>query len=672
MATIVPKRTSIRLKLAIGIAAISFAALAVVSAWGWWLMKSEAENLSVQVLTEQALRNTQQAEASIQSVQLMMQGLADASEVADAPALADALPALRRFLAKNNAVTDSVLISGPDGKRVSADGGVADVNDRIFFKRLIAERVPVVSEMLIARSTGRPSVSVVVPWKGLDGQFRGGVWCTVALDSLQAQTEAIRFGDTGYGFVTNDEGFIIADGANKEAVGKVNFNKLPDGDTMKTLWKKAFDTKKAVSGDYQFEGKSYFGVFTPMQVPGGRVWVVTVALEQRELAGNATKAGMGLLGGSFVLALLAAGAAYMWARSFATPIIRCVAAAQRIASGDVRPIAKTINSNDELGDLSDAIIAMNDSIRALALDFHDKSSRIASSSEQLTASADQSARAAGQVAESITQMASGTEKQAAGVSGALGTVDKMVREVKAATEGAARVAEVSGQTGAAAEQGQQAIQSAVAQMNAIAAGSAKVQGTVNKLAASSAQIGDIVNVISGIAGQTNLLALNAAIEAARAGEAGRGFAVVAEEVRRLAEQSHQAAQEITGLIAENHVNMEQAVQAMAAGSGDVKTGTAVVEQAGQAFDLIVKAARQAHTESGQITGVMKQVDAGTELVVGAMKEIDHLSQENSTEAQNVSAAAEEMSASMEEIASSSEELSRMAQEMQVAVTRFRV
>jgi len=143
-ANVVHKSTSIRLKLAIGIAAISFAALAVVSAWGWWLMKSEAENLTMQVLTEQALRNTQQAEASIQSVQLMMQGLADASEVADAPALADALPALRRFLAKNNAVTDSVLISGPDGKRVSADGGVADVNDRIFFKRLIAERVPVV------------------------------------------------------------------------------------------------------------------------------------------------------------------------------------------------------------------------------------------------------------------------------------------------------------------------------------------------------------------------------------------------------------------------------------------------------------------------------------------------------------------------------------------------
>jgi len=671
-ANVVHKSTSIRLKLAIGIAAISFAALAVVSAWGWWLMKSEAENLTMQVLTEQALRNTQQAEASIQSVQLMMQGLADASEVADAPMLADALPAIRRFMAKNQAVTDSVLISGPDGKRMAADGGVADMNDRIFFKRIIAERVPLVSEMLIARSTGKPSISVVVPWKGLDGQFRGGIWCTVALDSLQAQTEAIRFGDTGYGFVTNDEGFIIADGANKEAVGKVNFNKLPDGDPMKALWKKAFDSKKAVSGNYQFDGKSYFGVFTPMQVPGGRVWVVTVALEQRELDGNAAKAGMGLLGGSIVLALLAAGAAYIWARSFSTPIIKCVAAAQRIASGDVRPIAKTINSNDELGDLSDAIVAMNDSIRALALDFQDKSSRIASSSEQLTASADQSARAAGQVAGSITQMASGTEKQATDVSGATSTVDKMVQEIKAATEGAGRVAEVSGQTGAAAEQGQQAIQSAVAQMNAIAAGSAKVQETVNKLAASSAQIGDIVNVISGIAGQTNLLALNAAIEAARAGEAGRGFAVVAEEVRKLAEQSHQAAQEITGLIAENHVNMEHAVQAMAAGTGDVKTGTAVVQQAGHAFDVIVQAARKAQTESGQITGVMKQVDAGADLVVAAMKEIDYLSRENSSEAQNVSAAAEEMSASMEEIASSSEELSHMAQEMQVAVTRFRV
>jgi len=665
------RRTSIRWKLALGITVISLVSLAVVSVWGWWQMKSQAEQLSVQVLSEQAQRNADHAIATLKETQFLLVGLAESRDIAEVPSATDALPAIQHFFAKNKNIVDMVLISGPDGKRVGADGTTADMNDRLFFQRMMKERVPLISEMLISRATNKPSVLVVVPWKGYDGQFKGAVWATVPLNAIQEQTEAIHFGETGYGFVANDEGFMLAHGANKELIGKMNFNQLPDNDALKALWKRAVETRKQVSGSYPFQGKERFAVLTPVEVPGNRVWVMGMALEQRELAGTSSKAGLSLMAVSLVLALLAFVTAYLWARSFATPIVKCAAVAQRIASGDVRPITKTIHTNDELDDLSDAVISMNDSIRTLALDFQDKAGRIAASSEELTASAEQSAQAAGQVAESIAAMAGGTEQQAAGVHEAMSTVDQSVQDVRTATAGSGQVSEMSNQTGSAAEQGQQAIQSAVGQMNSITASVAKVQESVNNLAASSGQIGDIVNVISSIAGQTNLLALNAAIEAARAGEAGRGFAVVAEEVRKLAEQSQQAAQEITALIADNQVNMQQAIQAMEASSADVKTGTTVVQQAGQAFTIIVQAAKKTQDESGKITGIMRQVQSGSELVVAAMRQVEQSSRQNSSEAQNVSAAAEEMSASMEEISSSSEELSRLAQEMQSAVTKFR-
>ena len=101
-----------------------------------------------------------------------------------------------------------------------------------------------------------------------------------------------------------------------------------------------------------------------------------------------------------------------------------------------------------------------------------------------------------------------------------------------------------------------------------------VASTISKLNERSQEIVQIVDAISTIAGQTNLLALNAAIEAARAGEQGRGFAVVADEVRKLAEQSQEAAKQIAALITMIKEDTKEAVSAMDTGVQEVKTGNA--------------------------------------------------------------------------------------------------
>ncbi|WP_371380147.1 methyl-accepting chemotaxis protein [Sporomusa aerivorans] len=668
----VNQRLGIRGKLALAIAVISFASLAFVASWGWWLMKSQAEDLAVQVMTEQAKRNSEQTLSAISEVQLLIQGLADSRDVADASTPADALPAIKRFVNKNKNVLDTVLISAPDAKRLAPDGGVADIKDRKFFQRMLQEHTPLASELIISRSTGKPSIQILVPWLGLDSGFKGAIWGNVPLEKIQTQTQAIKFGESGFSYIVNDEGFILAHGTNNELIGKLNLNELPENDSLKVLWKQAADTRSIVTGSYNFQGSERFVVMVPTEIPGNRFWITTLAIDQQEIAKKANNAGLGLLAVSLLLTLLAAVAAYYWARSFSRPILACVKDAQRIAAGDVRPITKTISTRDELDDLADAIIAMNDSIRSLAISFQEKAGRIAASAEQLTASAEQSARASGQVAESITQMAGGTEKQASSVIVTTSTVADLDKEVSSAALGSEKVSETSRATEQSAEEGKRSIQDAIEQMNSIKKGASQVENSVNLLAASSGRIGDIVNVISSIAGQTNLLALNAAIEAARAGEAGRGFAVVAEEVRKLAEQSQQAAQEITSLITENQDKMQLAVQDMAAETEAVRVGTAVVEQAGQVFESIVGAAKRTQNEAAQINDLMDRARKESNKVLNAVKQIEHISRENASEAQTVSAAAEEMSASMEEIASSSEELSRLAQEMQTAVGRFNV
>ncbi|WP_371363682.1 methyl-accepting chemotaxis protein [Sporomusa rhizae] len=195
---------------------------------------------------------------------------------------------------------------------------------------------------------------------------------------------------------------------------------------------------------------------------------------------------------------------------------------------------------------------------------------------------------------------------------------------------------------------------------------------VAKLGERSKEIGQIVDAISGIAGQTNLLALNAAIEAARAGEQGRGFAVVAEEVRKLAEQSQEAAKKIAGLIGEIQGDTDKAVASMNDGTREVNVGADVVNAAGVAFREIIDMVSQVSSQIKEISAAIQQMASGSQQIVGSVKKIDDLSKSSAGEAQNVSAATEEQLASMEEIASASQALAQLAQDLQVAVARFRV
>jgi len=196
--------------------------------------------------------------------------------------------------------------------------------------------------------------------------------------------------------------------------------------------------------------------------------------------------------------------------------------------------------------------------------------------------------------------------------------------------------------------------------------------TVDKLGATSGKIGQIIDTIQSIAGQTNLLALNAAIEAARAGEAGRGFSVVAEEVRKLAEQSADAATQIGGLIAEIQQDTASAVNAMTEGAREVSVGGEVVNEAGKAFKQLVAMVNKMQDEVTRIAVVLKDLATGNAAVVSEVKDIASLSESVAADTQNISATAEELSATMEEMAASSRMLSDMAEKLQGLIARFKI
>lgn len=283
---------------------------------------------------------------------------------------------------------------------------------------------------------------------------------------------------------------------------------------------------------------------------------------------------------------------------------------------------------DELGVMARGIVEMQDSLSTVLKEVYAASSRTALSSQELSASTEQNSA-------SIEEVASTTNEFASTVQGMKDDVQHMVDAVEGI------------QT--SATEGSKAVNRAVTMTNELKASMAEMARIVSDLGEQSKEIGQIVEVITGIADQTNLLALNAAIEAARAGEHGRGFAVVAEEVRSLAEQSARSTTKIIDLVRSIQAETGRTVEGIHEGAADAEASAEAVEHSGKLLNSII-------TEIEQITSAILSVSDRIEWIASG--------------SQQLAATTEEQSASIDSIAVSAQELSQMSERLQELVHQF--
>jgi methyl-accepting chemotaxis protein len=393
--------------------------------------------------------------------------------------------------------------------------------------------------------------------------------------------------------------------------------------------------------------------------------------EQEKFAEDATRSRIILVVVNIIVIIVSMIIAYYVSRSISLPVREVAESASKIANGDLSIENIGYKSGDEIGQLAEAFNKMLSNLRSIIGQVATSAEQVAASSEELTASAEQSAQAATQVAITIIEVAEGTDKQLLHMNKTVTTTGTMTSEIQQVAENAANSTDMSDKTAVAAQNGRNAIEAAVKQMSTIDKKVGESSEVITNLGERSKEIGQIVETISNIAGQTNLLALNAAIEAARAGEQGRGFAVVAEEVRKLAEQSQEAAKQIATLICEIQGETDHAVVAMNEGTHEVRIGIDVVNTAGKSFNEISELISQVSIQSKNISSSIQHIVNGSQEVGVYIQKVAEISKEISGQTQSVSAATEEQSASMQEIASSSQALAQMAGDLQEAVAKFK-
>ncbi len=301
---------------------------------------------------------------------------------------------------------------------------------------------------------------------------------------------------------------------------------------------------------------------------------------------------------------------------------------------------------------------------------YDSSRNVASTAEEMSASVEQMSSSSYQVADTVSEISRGAQSQASKteeVSRAMVDMTLTVQEVATNSQKAAENAKDSNELinslGVIAKD-------LLVKMNSIRTATSESSGVIMELDGKSKQIGEIVNLITNIADQTNLLALNAAIEAARAGEHGRGFAVVADEVRKLAEDSGNAAKQISTLIGEIQEGTHNAVTSMQQGSEEVETGASAINEVANVIENVVAAGNQIASMVQDIAAAAQEQSASIEEVTSSIEEVSAISEESAAGTEEASAAVQEQSATMQELSRSAEDLSSLAGEMKAVVDKF--
>ncbi|HHX50204.1 MAG TPA: methyl-accepting chemotaxis protein [Clostridia bacterium] len=346
-------------------------------------------------------------------------------------------------------------------------------------------------------------------------------------------------------------------------------------------------------------------------------------------------------------------------------------AARQIAGGDL-----TVNwdtaSKDEIGSLSASLGLMLSNLRQLIQNVQDSATQTASASEELSASTAEAQKTVEQVTAAIQEVASGANEQA---SGAQNTAElaEMIKEATISSNQMVEVmSKISGQARDLVMDGLQTLENQNEKMQDNAAASEKVAAVIDDLSKRAAEVGQILETITGFAAQTNLLALNAAIEAARAGEQGRGFAVVAEEVRKLAEGSAQAAEEIGSIVEKIQSGAAEAVEEMGRTMTAVKAQREAVRLTDGVFRNISRAVEEIADSTEKVAAASSEIKGDAENIAETIQNIASVAESNAASAEEVSAGSQEQSAAIEEIANLAEALAQLGQRLQGAVQEFKL
>lgn len=367
-----------------------------------------------------------------------------------------------------------------------------------------------------------------------------------------------------------------------------------------------------------------------------------------------------LLGGAAVVVAIFFGVGT--SRAVTRPLAAFAVDMEAMGEGDLRLAVDDHKGAAEYAKLAEALRRARERLGGLVAHVQFESEQVSTAATQLAASATSVSDVASHMTRGVADIALGASAQLEALGSAAAAVRRLGDSGTAIQNAVAASGAAGAEIRATANDARAELSRAVETLREagqVADGSA---AEIRELQDATAAVDNFATLIGSIASQTNLLALNAAIEAARAGAYGRGFAVVAEEVRLLADQSHQASEEVAETVRRIRERIDRAVGSVTASTTRMRDARTVAENASTSLDRIERAVASVEEATAQVEEV---VAASRQLIT----EVDQAMERVRTAAEGHAAAAQEVAAAAEESAGSMQEVSATAQQLQLAASR---